>query len=157
MKCNICEFGCNIEDGKTGRCRMYACKEGKIVERMPDRFLAAMPINIETMPVLHFSPRGKFLQISTVGCNFRCDGCISNILVEEAVMVEDSLIHMDEHRIVKKAIEEDCMGIVFCLNDPVVSFFTYKKIAKLSKVPDFHQTCILLKNLFVNLFLLLIL
>lgn len=89
MKCTYCEIGCTIQEkatgqeGATGACRMYECHQGKIVERFPDQYLTIFPISIETMPMLHFFPRGKFLQLSTVGCNFHCTGCISEVIVLE--------------------------------------------------------------------------
>ena len=64
---------CNIASGETGKCGMYTCGNGSIHERFPDSYLAVIPISIETMPMTHYRPRSKFLQVGGIGCNF----CIS--------------------------------------------------------------------------------
>jgi len=133
MRCEICEIGCEIDEGKFGRCRMYVNKDNRIVERFPKGYLVAIPISIETMPILHFYPRGKFLQIGTVGCNFKCEGCISEILVDQADSASGILQRMDAKDIVKKAIAEDCIGITFFINEPTVSYYTFKDLAKIAK------------------------
>lgn len=133
MRCSICEFRCSLAEGGVGKCKMYIQKNGQIEERLPNSYLAATPISIETMPILHFAQGAKFLQISSVGCNFRCSGCISTILVEEAVTVEDALIHLEPEEVAAKALAEACKGIVFCLNDPTVSYFTFKRVSMAAK------------------------
>ncbi|MGM0771715.1 MAG: radical SAM protein [Halobacteriota archaeon] len=129
MKCNICEMGCNLAEGKSGQCRMYTNKNGKIFERYPCNYFTMMPVSIETVPLLHFYPRGKFLQVCTIGCNFKCEGCISEILASRLLSLNNSSGTGNE-QVINKALEEDCIGIVFCLNDPVVSYFTFRDLAR---------------------------
>ncbi|VUT24611.1 MAG: Radical SAM superfamily protein [Candidatus Methanolliviera sp. GoM_asphalt] len=133
MRCNICEIGCEIKEGKFGACKMYLNKNGKIVERFPNMYLAIFPVSIETMPILHFYPKGKFLQVGTVGCNFKCNGCISKILVDQANSVSGILKRMRSEDIVKEAIAENCIGISFFINEPTVSYYTFKDLAKRAK------------------------
>ena len=52
-----------------------------ISERFPDQWLIVTPISVETIPLVHAWPRAKVLQVSTVGCNLSCPGCVSEILV----------------------------------------------------------------------------
>ena len=66
MRCSICENRCVIGPGGVGRCRMYTNEGGTIVERYPDRYIAVMPIAIETMPMCHYYPRETFLQASGI-------------------------------------------------------------------------------------------
>jgi pyruvate-formate lyase-activating enzyme len=133
MRCDICEIGCEIERGGFGRCKMYINENNKIVERFPDRYLAVFPISIETMPMLHLYPNGKFLQICTVGCNFKCGGCISEILINQVGAASGILKEMKPEQIIKRAIAEDCKGIAFCMNDPIVSYYTFKDLAAVAK------------------------
>ncbi len=79
MRCTICERKCDINDGGIGGCGMMTCIDNEIQERYPDRYLVAVDTAIESMPMVHFHPRGKFLQVCTVGCNFNCRGCVSDI------------------------------------------------------------------------------
>jgi pyruvate-formate lyase-activating enzyme len=136
MKCEICEIGCNILKGEYGRCRMYTNNNDKIVERFANNYSTLFPISIETMPALHFYPNHKFLQVSSIGCNFSCNGCISEILASGTETISATLKKMPPEKVVKKAIKEECKGIVFCINDPSVSFFSFTKLAKLAKEND---------------------
>jgi pyruvate-formate lyase-activating enzyme len=133
MKCEICEIGCRIKQGEYGHCRMYTNKNGKIEERFADQYSTLFPISIETLPTLHFYPNHKFLQVSSIGCNFSCNGCISEILAAGTETISAVLKRVPPERVVQKAIKENCKGIVFCINDPSVSFFSFKALARLAK------------------------
>lgn len=133
MNCNICERGCLIPEGGTGACGLYIRKGEEIVELYPDKYLIICPISIETMPLLHFYPGGKFLQISTAGCNFNCDGCISAVIVREMNPSSRALRELSPEQIVDEAVKNDCIGITFLMNDPLASFLTFVKVAKAAK------------------------
>lgn len=133
MNCHICERGCEIPEGGSGACGMYSNREGKIVELFPHKYLITTPISIETMPLLHFFPGGKFLQISTVGCNFDCAGCISTVIVREMAPGSKALRELSPEEVVKKALENGCIGIAFLMNDPLASFLTFTEVAKTAK------------------------
>lgn len=141
LNCHICEQGGVLAEGKTGVCGMYEQKNGRIEERFADRYLVACPISIETMPILHYFPGGKFLQISTTGCNFNCPGCISTVIVRD--MPRDSRVFqtLTPEQIVEKAIQEKCMGIAFLMNDPLASFPTFLRVAKLARSKGLHVGC----------------
>ncbi len=119
---------------------MYAIEGDKIVERFPCNYFTMLPISIETVPILHFHPRGKFLQVCTIGCNFKCEGCVSEIIASRLVSGKKNG-GMSNDQVIKKALEEDCIGIVFCLNDPIVSFFTFKDLARKAKENDLFIGC----------------
>ena len=129
-RCTICEIGCSISPGGTGRCRMYTCGDAGIAERFPDMFTAAFPVSIETQPILHCYPGSKFLQVCTAGCNFRCGGCVSEILVDhaESLATAGSAIGADE--VIRSALGEGCIGVSFALNDPIASFPTFLRLAE---------------------------
>ncbi|EHP89089.1 radical SAM protein [Methanotorris formicicus] len=141
MRCNICEFRCEILEGRTGRCGMYTNKNGKIIERFPHSYLFLFPISIETMPILHFYPRHKVLQISSIGCNFKCTGCISEVLIKNVESASEILKKIPPERIIKKAKDENCIGITFCINDPIVSHHSFKELAKLVKENNLFVGC----------------
>lgn len=141
MRCDICAVGCSIDPGGTGRCRMYTADGSGIIERFPDQFLAAFPIAIETQPMLHFHPGGKFLQVCTAGCNFHCDGCVSEILVDHAESLARAEAAVSTDEVIRKAREEGCVGISFALNDPVVSFPTFCRLTKKAREQGFLTGC----------------
>ena len=130
MKCGICEIGCEIAEGRTGRCRMYTCENGVIAERFPHSYMALLPISIETMPILHFHPRSTLLQVCSIGCNFTCPGCISEILTTHVDAVSGSLTHRSAEAVVQRAQEEQAAGITFCLNDPIVAHYSFMDLAR---------------------------
>lgn len=133
LKCTVCENSCEILKNKTGKCGLYYEADGEILERFPEQYLMVCPISIETMPTLHFQPGAKFLQISTVGCNFDCPGCVSTVIVKEMDPTSSTLKKYSPEQIIEKAAAENCKGIAFLMNDPLASLFSFIKVAKLAK------------------------
>lgn len=133
MRCAICENLCPIDEDRTGLCGMVMNRGGVIVEKYPDSYLVVVPSAIESMPMLHYHPGSKFLQICSIGCNFRCPGCVSWVLTENPGSMAGAVHHMKPAEIVTRALREGCRGIMFCFNEPAVSFFTFKKVAALAR------------------------
>lgn len=129
MRCSICERTCSVEEGKTGACGRYRNAEGRMEEVSPGAYLVVTPVSIETVPLFHFHPGGKFLQITTTGCNFHCNGCVSNTLVTGMSSDSAALSHLSPEEVVARALDEDCMGIAFVMNDPLASFFSFLDVA----------------------------
>lgn len=120
---------------------MYRNDGTGIVERFPDAFLAAFPVAIETLPVLHFFPGAKFLQVCTVGCNLSCGGCVSEILVEHAESLAASGTALTTGDLLRLAAEQDCTGIAFALNDPIVSLPTFCRLAERAREEGLSVGC----------------
>ena len=139
--CTICERRCPIPSGRTGACGMYRNTEGAVEEIYPDHYLVVSPISVETMPVLHFYPRTKFLQISSIGCNFDCPGCISTAIVKEIDPSCRALKSFSPDTIVQEAQRQDCKGIAFLMNDPLASFHSFFSVARKAKEHDLMVGC----------------
>ena len=129
MKCDICEIGCRMAPFETGKCGMYVNEEGSISERFPDAYIATIPISIETMPMTHYRPRSKFLQVGGIGCNFSCTGCVSALFTQNVDHFAPALKTYSPEVVVEKAVTLGCEGIVYCMNDPVVSHHTFLRLA----------------------------
>jgi pyruvate-formate lyase-activating enzyme/ABC-type Fe3+-hydroxamate transport system substrate-binding protein len=112
---------------------MYTVKDNVLVEKYPDSYLVVVPSEIESMPMLHYYPGGKFLQVCTIGCNFRCSGCVSWVLTENPETIKHAVHILSPEALVDKAQKEGCHGIMFSFNEPAVSFFTFKQIALLAR------------------------
>ncbi|MBP2134015.1 pyruvate-formate lyase-activating enzyme [Methanomicrobium sp. W14] len=140
-QCAFCENRCSIPEGESGICKMYTNFCGEIKERFPDMWMNMMPISIETMPILHWHPRSKILQISTIGCNFSCEGCVSEIFCRDTKDLSVSMKKASAEEIVQKAVDEGCIGISFCLNEPSVSLPSFKKVAVLAKQKGLFAGC----------------
>ena len=133
MQCAICENRCNITEGRTGICGMYTNAGDCLTEKYPDQYLVVVSAEIESMPMLHYHPGSKFLQVCTIGCNLRCGGCVSWVLTESTDVIEIALQHVPPGELVAKAIDQGCRGIMFCFNEPAVSFPTFKRVARLAR------------------------
>ncbi|MDR3567205.1 MAG: radical SAM protein [Syntrophobacteraceae bacterium] len=141
MKCTICERRCDIEENGIGGCGMYTVRDAQLRERYPDRYLAAIGAAIEAMPMVHYHPRGKFLQVCTVGCNFSCQGCVSEVLTHHLSAIEGAFQEMTPEQVVQKALAEECLGIMFCFNEPTVSYFTFRRLARMAKEKGLLAGC----------------
>ena len=133
MRCSLCERRCTVPEGLRGACGNYSNREGIMEECFPGEYLVVTPVSIETVPLLHFHPGGKFLQITTRGCNFHCKGCISNILVSGFSPESKALEHLSPEEVVNRAREEGCLGVVFMMNDPLASYFSFLSVAREAK------------------------
>lgn len=141
MKCAICEMECDLTEGGVGARGMYVGAGNDIRERYPDRYLAAVDTAIECMPMVHYHPRGKFLQVCTVGCNFNCEGCVSEVLTDHIHAIEGAFQEMSAARVVRIARERDCLGVMFCFNEPTVSYFTFRRLAILARKNNLLVGC----------------
>lgn len=141
MQCNICAIGCEVFEGGQGICGKYTLQAGDMAEIHADRYLMVCPISIETMPMLHFYPGGRFLQISTTGCNLDCPGCVSTVLVKEMRPDSTAMFHMSPEQVVAEAIANDCLGVAFLMNDPLASFHTFFRVAKCAREHNLLVGC----------------
>lgn len=112
---------------------MQTCENGILHERFADKYLALWPSTIETVPFLHHTPGGRFLLLSTLGCNLSCPGCVSHMLVDDPDLIAGALFKADPDKILKQVKEHCCLGVVFCLNEPSISFTTLITAAKTLK------------------------
>jgi pyruvate-formate lyase-activating enzyme len=103
-----------------------------MVERYPDRYLITSPISVETIPLLHFRPGAPFLQVSTIGCNFACPGCIATVTAREMRPDSPALRHLPPEAVVDMAIAKECVGIAFLMNDPLASYQTFLRVARVA-------------------------
>jgi pyruvate-formate lyase-activating enzyme len=120
---------------------MYRNEQGTIAENYPDSFLNVYPVSSESIPMLHFRPNGRFLLISTIGCNFSCKGCISEFQTIRPGTLGTVLTRYAPEEILAIAREGGCRGISFCLNEPAVSFPTFLRVAQAAKKDGFLVGC----------------
>lgn len=132
QQCSICARGCVLTEGNGGGCGQYTLSGGQVIERFPDRYLVACPISVETMPMLHYYPGAKFLQISTTGCNFDCDGCISTVIVREMSPDSSALKTLSPEDVMAEALRSRCGGIAFLMNDPLAALPSFLRVAELA-------------------------
>lgn len=141
MKCRYCERLCDIPEDMNGYCRMYSNTCGIITENYPDAYLNVYPVSSESIPLLHFYPNGVFLLISTIGCNFACEGCYSEFQTTRKGTLQEVLTSYSPEDILTLARESNCIGITFCLNEPTVSLPTFLRVAEAAKKENLLVGC----------------
>jgi pyruvate-formate lyase-activating enzyme len=112
---------------------MYRNEQGTITENYPDAYLNIYPVSSESIPMLHFYPNSIFLLISTIGCNFACEGCISEFQTTRPGTLQKVLTPHTPEEILAIAREGTCRGITFCLNEPAVSLPSFLRVARAAK------------------------
>ncbi len=138
MQCKVCEVACNISEKSSGRCGTYMT-DGKTIFQDPDiGYMGAYPISIETVPMVHFYPSGKFLQVFSTGCNFQCPGCVTRLLASNRTLGWPT---MTPSQIIAKALQEECIGVVSTLNEPAANFFNFRKLAMQARSNDLLAGC----------------
>ena len=120
---------------------MYSSSGDEIIERYPDHWLILTPVSVETIPFVHAWPRAKALQVSTVGCNLTCPGCVSEVLVRKPDQIGTGLTHHGPEEIIKMAKQEQCQGVIFCLNEPTVSVPSFIRLAVAAKKEGLFVGC----------------
>jgi pyruvate-formate lyase-activating enzyme len=68
-----------------------------------------------------------------MGCNFACDGCISEFQTTRPGNLQEVLVPHTPEEILAIARQYSCRGVTFCLNEPAVSFPTFIRVAKAAK------------------------
>lgn len=141
IQCTYCECMCNIPEHMSGKCTMYQHVQGQITEKYPDCYLNIYPVTTESIPLLHFYPNSTFLLISTIGCNFSCEGCISEYQTSGNTSISDILVKHTPEEILDIARLGNCRGIAFCLNEPTVSLPTFIRVSQAAKKAGFLVGC----------------
>lgn len=139
--CPYCPHHCDIAHGGTGICGMYTAVYDDIIERFPDYWLMVTPVSVETIPFVHAYPQAKALQISTIGCNLKCPGCVSEVLVRKPDDMGTGLRYQSAKAIIDEAEKNDCRGVIFCLNEPTVSLPSFLRVAHLAKEKGMFVGC----------------
>lgn len=138
MKCKICEIGCDISEHSSGKCGTYMISEKDIVQNADIGYMGAYPISIESVPMLHFNPNGKFLQVFSTGCNFECPGCVARLLASNRSLGWPTL---SPSQVVSKALQEKCLGVVSTLNEPAANYYLFRELAILAKEHNLLVGC----------------
>ena len=118
MRCNWCEFRCDLSKGSV--CGCYHEQAGKVAEKYPEQWLPPYFFPMEALPFYHVIPNAKAMQLGAVGCNAGCEYCINahisiDIHPQEAkmeVLTPASLLHV--------AKERDAQALVFAINEVTV-------------------------------------
>lgn len=120
---------------------MYVRKGSRIEERYPHHYTAYVATHIESLPFFHAYPGSRSLQIGSRGCNFDCHYC-SNAYVAKSLPGEVYTFRLEPKRLVDIAKKTGCHNIVFAVNEPMVSFPSFMKVAKEARAAGLSVGCL---------------
>jgi len=131
VRCNICQWRCQIGRGKVGVCRMYRNVNSILYNMNYARASSVAVDPIEKKPLFHFFPGSLAFSIGSWGCNFHCQGCQNwEISCVDLPQIERQV---RPEEVVRLAKEYDCQGIAWTYNEPTVWFEYTLDSAKLAK------------------------
>lgn len=87
MRCNYCEWRCELKEGNTGVCGAYIMKNGAIKEKLPHHWSSLNVVHIESLPFYHAYPGSRSLSIGSSGCNFDCSYCSNSYIARVSPLI----------------------------------------------------------------------
>jgi len=144
VHCDVCQRRCLIFEGKSGHCRTRLNKKGKLYTLIYGLASSVCSDPIEKKPVFHYRPGTHALSLGTWGCNFRCVFCQNyNLSYVDGKILENTarkINNFDEKiqeeigdsreiptggilepkTILKLSQQENCQGIAWTYNEPVI-------------------------------------
>ncbi len=124
VKCGICPWNCELEEGKRGFCGVRGNEDGKIVNVNYGWLSAACLDPIEKKPLKRFRPGSKILSIGANGCNMRCPWC-QNYNISMAAQEEIEMMDTDPQEVVetvKAYLPAGNIGLAFTYNEPITMY-----------------------------------
>lgn len=122
--CQVCVHQCNLEEGKTGRCRARRNEDGVIVPINYGKITSMALDPIEKKPLYHFYPGTTILSVGSFGCNMNCPFC-QNHEISMIGETEAATIFISPGELVTKAEElkeQRNIGVAFTYNEPLIDF-----------------------------------
>ncbi len=132
VRCEVCAHRCAVKQDKSGICRVRENREGKLYTVVYNN-LASLDFNyIEKVPLYHFHPGARVVELGTVGCNFTCKFCCAwSISQAGAGEVKEEVV--EPEKIAQSAKSEGCKGIVYTHTEPIVSIEYVYDVMRLAK------------------------
>lgn len=143
MRCNFCEWRCELANGKLGICGMYQEEKGSIKERFPNKWCTYGISHIESLPFYHVYPGSRSMTIGTAGCNFDCQYCVNAYIAKEnPLKLQDSMYEFTPAELVGMAKKLGCHNIVFNVNEPTMSLPSLLELAKVAEQAEIPMGCL---------------
>ncbi len=124
VRCNICQWRCIINPGKSGVCRVRRNAEGAVHLLNYARVSSMAADPIEKKPLFHFFPGSLVLSFGTIGCNFHCVHCQNWEIacVDEPESSAKTLRDILPQEAVRIAKKNNCLGLAWTYNEPAIWF-----------------------------------
>lgn len=143
MKCNYCEWRCELGDYNYGVCRMYREENGAIKERFPHKWCTYAISRVESVPFYHAYPGSRSMVIGTTGCNMACRYCVNAFVAkEDPAALQDKMYTFTPDALVRMAVKRGCHNIIFNVNEPAVSLPSLVEVSKVARVAGIPMGCL---------------
>lgn len=143
MRCNYCEWRCELSGSQFGVCRVYREENGTIVERLPHAWSSCGTSRIESVPLYHVYPGSRSLVIGTAGCNFDCKYCSNAFIAkDDPLRARPTMVNFNPRQLVEMAEKFGCHNIVFNVNEPTMSIPTLLEVAGEARRADLPLGCL---------------
>lgn len=143
MRCNYCEWRCELGNNRLGVCKMYAEDDDGIKERFPNKWCTCGISRIESIPFYHAYPGSRSLTVGTSGCNFNCKYCSNGFIAkEDPELLQDRMLEYSPKELVGMTKKLGCHNIVFNVNEPTVSLPTMIEVGKEAKAQGIPMGCL---------------
>jgi len=139
MKCNYCEFRCDLETGNSV-CGRYIYDGGQIRELEPFFFLEPYFFEMEGLPFFHVQPGASVMQLGTKSCNASCDYCINAHLTIKKK--DDRLSFFTPDDLVEIANNRLLDAITFGINEVTVFLPSALEVAKAARKAGLLTGCL---------------
>jgi len=134
VRCNTCQWRCNIGPGKFGICKMYHNQDGVLYNMNYARASSVAVDPIEKKPLFHFFPGSQAFSVGGWGCNFHCQHCqnweISSVDISPPWRSSQEI---QPQAAIELAKSHQCDGIAWTYNEPGIWFEYTFDSAKLAK------------------------
>jgi pyruvate formate lyase activating enzyme len=132
VRCNICQWRCQIGAGRVGVCKMYQNRDG-ILYNMNYALVSSAAVDpIEKKPLFHFFPGSLAFSLGSWGCNFHCRDC-QNWEISCVDIPEAGRRQIQPREAIKMAQDNGCQGVAWTYNEPTMWFEYTLDSAKLAK------------------------
>ena len=131
--CRLCNHGCRIADGRSGRCGVRHNQDGRLFTASFGRISAEHVDPIEKKPLNHFLPGTLCYSLGSVGCNFTCSHCQNWQLSSSArSILALPLLSPDEA--VRRALDAGASSVAWTYNEPTISFEYTLEMGRISRL-----------------------
>ncbi len=131
VRCNICQWRCNIGPDRTGVCKMYQ-NQGGVLFNMNYALASSVAVDpVEKKPLFHFFPGSLCFSLGSWGCNFHCQDCQNWEI--SCVNIPEVGRKVQPQEAIRLAKASNCRGIAWTYNEPTMWFEYTLDSARLAK------------------------
>jgi pyruvate formate lyase activating enzyme len=120
VRCDVCQWRCELAAGEVGRCRVRSHKDGAISADAHGLISAATIGPIEDHRLWHFFPDAQVFSVGGFGTPL-APSASAPVTLTHAVPTANAR-ELSPERVVQFAQQRLCRGVLWTYNDPAVSF-----------------------------------